>query len=272
MTIAQSARNGVEGALDQAGNAPNVARVRPRRLSVLIAAEGLIHDIAAALISDFEDFEMLPCTANATDLPELVKRRTPDVVLLGRQFGGASAVDLTAQLHDVDPTPCIVGIDLQLDEALVRDMLRLGANGYLVADSKPSDLRAALQCASEGRFYLCPSVAAWMVSQYIRPEHHAKRRNGNGNGVHSRPADTRPSADELTERERQILRLLSDGLSNKRIADELNVCVQTISTQRRKLMEKLQVDSMAALTKYAIAQGITSVDQTAAPDVLAHLS
>lgn len=243
------------------------ARPRPRRTRVMLAAEGLLGDIAAALMTDFDDIELLPASVADGELVEHVRRQQPDVVLLGRHFGGVSAVDLTDQLHTAIPSLCILGIDFQLDEALVRDMLRLGASGYLVADSKPADLQMALRCGAEGRVYLCPSVAEWMVEQYIRPAANGE----NGNGAQRRATDARPNAEMLTERERQIIRLLADGLSNKRIAEKLDVCVQTISAQRRKLMEKLQVNSIAALTKFAIAEGITSVDQMTAPDVLARI-
>ena len=120
-------------------------------------------------------------------------------------------------------------------------LLQSGALGYVLKDAAPEELVRAIESVSAGESFFSPAVARLALNQFVR---------GPGDG---------PSAMDLTNREREVLILIADGLSNKEIASRLNVGVRTVETHRERIMRKLNIHSVAGLTRFAIAKGLVSL-------------
>ena len=130
------------------------------------------------------------------------------------------------------------------DRRFVVEMLKAGVSGYLLKDVAFEELSNAINTVMENRNYLCPKIAKTVLEDY--KEH---------------LLSTDPSASVvLTAREREVLQLIAEGRSTKQTADRLNVSIKTVETHRRNIMEKLDIYTVAELTKFAIRQGLTSVD------------
>jgi DNA-binding NarL/FixJ family response regulator len=123
-------------------------------------------------------------------------------------------------------------------------MLEAGASGYLLKDAAYEELSQAIRSVFSGHVYLSRGITGVVVDDYVRR-------------IADRP---KVEAAELTAREREVAQLIAEGRSTKEIAGQLHVSVKTIETHRQHIMEKLKIDSVAELTKYAIREGLTELD------------
>ena len=141
---------------------------------------------------------------------------------------------------------------------MVRETLKAGAMGYVVKDSAVEELVQAVHTANGGRVYLSPRIAGLVVERFVD-------KNGNGDGAAGGGAGGRGGAaagvfSRLTAREREVLQLMAEGKATKEVARALSVSVKTAETHRRAIMQKLDLHSVAELTKYAVREGLTSID------------
>jgi DNA-binding NarL/FixJ family response regulator len=146
---------------------------------------------------------------------------------------------------DINPAMKVLALTAHSDRNMVREILKAGAMGYIVKDSAVEELVQAVNTAIGGRVYLSPRIAGLVVEGFVD-------ENGNGGapGVFSR----------LTAREREVLQLMAEGKATKEVARALSVSVKTAETHRRAIMQKLDLHSVAELTKYAVREGLTSID------------
>jgi DNA-binding NarL/FixJ family response regulator len=158
-----------------------------------------------------------------------------------------NGIEATRQVLAEDPSARVIALSMHSDRQIVTEALRAGAKGYLLKNSAASELLAAIRAVMSGRVYLSPSVAHVVVTDLVNPS--------------GRPAPSNPSAfSSLTPREREVLQLLAEGKTNKEIAASLDIGVKTVETHRAQVMEKLNLRTVAQLTKYAIRNGMTSIE------------
>jgi DNA-binding NarL/FixJ family response regulator len=143
------------------------------------------------------------------------------------------------------PATQVVALSMNSDRSYVMAMLEAGATGYLLKDAAAAELLTALGAVSRGETYLSPAVAAAVVD-------HA---------LHGRAVASSGSEKPLSVREREVVRLIADGKSSKQIAAVLHIAVSTVDSHRRQIMDKLNLRTIADLTKYAIREGLTSADR-----------
>ena len=124
-------------------------------------------------------------------------------------------------------------------------MLEAGASGYLLKDCAFSELANAIRTVSAGGLYISPRIAGSVLQEFVR---------------HSKPTRNTPSKVELTSREEEILQLIAEGKSTKDIASDLHVSVKTVETHRTHIMRKVGAHNVAALTKFAIREGLTTIE------------
>ena len=168
----------------------------------------------------------------------------PDVVVMDVTMPGLNGVEAARQIVAKAPGVRVLALSAHVDQQHVSAMLEAGATGYLAKDCEADELVEAIGRLSRGKVYLGSGVADVVVGDYV------KRLDG----------DASPSASVLTAREREVLQLLAEGKSTKEIAGLLDVSVKTVDTHRANLMSKLGLRSIAELTKYAIREGLTSID------------
>lgn len=185
--------------------------------------------------------------AEASDGREVidsVQKNHPHVVVMDVTMPNLSGIEATRKIKAENSTIKIVALSAHSDRMFVSEMLAAGASAYLLKESSFKDLRTAIRKTMEGQTYLCPKVLNIVVKDYadqlMSNDLHAFR--------------------ELTARENEVLQLLAEGKSIKEIAYVLSLSVKTVHTHRQRIMEKLNIDNIAGLVKYAIRRGITSTD------------
>jgi DNA-binding NarL/FixJ family response regulator len=170
----------------------------------------------------------------------------PDVVLMDISMPGLNGIDATRQIRQSVPAAKVIALTAHCDRAAVREILRAGAAGYVVKDSVFDEVEDALRSVMAGRVYLSPRIAGSVVENFV-----ADQGPDGAAGVFAR----------LSAREREVLQLMAEGKATKEVARALNVSVKTAETHRRAIMQKLDLYSVAELTKYAIREGLTSIEQ-----------
>lgn len=174
----------------------------------------------------------------------LTRKLKPDVVVMDITMPGLNGIDATRQILAEVPHVRVVGLSMNSDRRYVLATLAAGASGYLLKNAASEELTRALAAVVAGQKYVSPLVADAVIDSAIRE---------------TAPASS-PDAKALSMREREVLQLLAEGLTSKEIAAKLGIAVSTIETHRRQIMDKLSLRSIAELTKYAIREGLTSLD------------
>ena len=197
-----------------------------------------------ALLEKEAGIEILAEAENGRTAVELSRELNPDVVIIDIGMPDLNGIDATRQIVAESPSVKVIALSMHADRKFVREMLSAGASGYLLKDAAFEELSMALATVINNQTYLSPSVADTVVRDYLGT------------------IDTKASGGSpaLTKREREVLQLIAEGRSTKDIASHLYVSIKTIETHRKQIMDKIGVNSVAELTKYAIREGLTSLE------------
>jgi DNA-binding NarL/FixJ family response regulator len=189
--------------------------------------------------------------ANGHEALDQVRRLRPDVVVMDVGMPLLNGIDATRRLTVETPGVKVIGLSMNADRRYVAAMLDAGAVGYVLKDSASVELLTVLERVMRGETNVTPGPARAAEA----PE--AMLRTS------CRPGSARPPGwgRPLSAREREVLQLIAEGKSSKEIAATLGIAVTTVETHRRQLMEKLELRTIAELTKYAIREGLTSGDR-----------
>jgi len=179
--------------------------------------------------------------SNGDELIDIVSHQPVDIVCVDIGMPGMNGIEATRRLMALRPQIKVIGLSAFSDRQFVLDLLNAGATGYVTKAEAGDELLRAIQTVQLGKTYLCPDVAATVTSALLD----------------NSPNDI--SAPRITARERQVLQLIAEGHTSARIADRLHLAPSTVEVHRRNIMRKLDLHSVAELTKYAIRSGITSI-------------
>jgi DNA-binding NarL/FixJ family response regulator len=171
---------------------------------------------------------------------QLVREATPDLVLLDIHLPDLNGIEVSRQILAEHPAVKIIVFSSDANRLLVDEALQAGVCGYLLKNAAADELNRAISTVLEGRLYLCPELASSVISDHIKRI----------------ASTTAPSKPILSERDRQILRFVAEGLPNKEIADRLKVGINSVEKYRSQLMRTLGVRCSAELIRYAIREGI----------------
>ncbi|HEX5228552.1 MAG TPA: response regulator transcription factor [Bryobacteraceae bacterium] len=196
-----------------------------------------------ALLQAEEGFEIAGEADDGRVAVQMAGQLEPDVVVMDLRMPNLNGIDATRQILGESPKTKVIGLSANSEARSATEMLRAGATGYVFKQSAFEELATAIRTVVAGEIYLSPSLADGILADYLKGH---GREPGSVFGM-------------LSLREREVLQLISEGRATKEVAAELRVSVKTAETHRRNLMEKLHVDSVAGLTKYAIREGLTSV-------------
>lgn len=197
-----------------------------------------------ALLNDQPDFRVTEADNGRAAVGKAAEL-SPDVVVMDMAMPGLNGIDATRQINDLNPQIKVIALSAHTDKRMITEALRAGACGYVPKDAAFEELSNAIRQVLAGKVYISPKIAV-----AVREALTESAANGDLSHVRGR----------LTAREREVLQLLAEGKSTKEVAAVLHVGVKTVETHRRQMMEKLQMYSLAELTKYAIREGITSVE------------
>lgn len=214
---------------------------------ILIAhCQHIVREGLKALIGSCPGLKVVGDTGDGRQTVELVRRHKPDVVVMDLVLPDQGGVETIRQIRQASEPTRIVIFTSDADRMSVTAALKAGASGFLWKDCAFDELAHALKAVTGGRVYLSPGIADLVVDEYVN---HGSE-NGNGSNGHAR----------LTDRQREVLRLMAEGRTTKQIAVDLSISPKTVDTHRQDLMTKLNLFSVAQLTKYAIREGLTTLD------------
>jgi DNA-binding NarL/FixJ family response regulator len=224
-----------------------ISQVQPvRRRIALVEDHAILREGVRALLEIEIDFEVVADVGNAEEALAAVRRLQPDIVVTDLSLPGRSGIELIGELRQTCPAVRILVLTVHDTEEYIRASLNAGAHGYVLKDASRAELLHAVRAVGAGQPWLCPPVAAKVVSGYL---------NGK--------TPVRPLAPEdlVTGRERQVLTRIAMGQSNKVIARELSLSVKTVEKHRSNLMRKLTLHNTAAVTLFAIRHGYVDATQ-----------
>lgn len=216
------------------------------KIRVLIADDhAIVREGVKALINTADDMEVVGEAADGREAIARAQALEPDVAVMDIAMPGLGGLEATLEIRKLCPRTRILVLSQYDDREYVRRFLKAGVSGYVLKKSAGSELTAAIRSVHRGGLVLDPEVAREAMRD------HEAAADG------SRAEDP---YETLTDREKQVLKLVAEGHSNKEVADELGISVKTAMSHREHIMEKLDLHSRTELIRFAIKQGIIRVD------------
>jgi two-component system response regulator NreC len=207
---------------------------------LLVDDHAVVRSGLRMLLASETDVEIVGEAGTAAEALALARSLEPDVILMDIGLPDRSGIDVTRALKAQRPETAVVALTIHEDEEYFFQMLQAGASGYVPKRAAPEELVTAVRSAAAGEIYLYPSLAKLLVRDYLSANH-----------------DVSSSfAEELTEREREVLAYLAEGSNTRDIAEALVISPKTVGRHRENIMRKLNLHSRADLVKYAIRKGI----------------
>ncbi len=194
------------------------------------------------LLEKEPDIEVIAEADDGRMAVRLARELSPQVIIMDVGMPDLNGIEATRQVLAETPGIKVIGLSMHCDRRFVMNMLKAGASGYLLKDSAFEELASAIRRVLANKIYLSPEISNIVVKDYLQ--------GGGDETVYT----------VLTPREREVLQLMAEGKSSRQIADLLNISIKTVETHRMQIQHKLEIYSVAELTKYAIREGLSSLD------------
>lgn len=204
----------------------------------------IIRDGLHALIEKQSGMEVVAEAENGRAAVRLARKLRPDLIIMDISMPDMNGIEATRQVIDELAGIRVIALSMHTDKRFVVEMFKAGVSGYLLKDCAFEELSSAIRAVIANQTYMSPRITGNVIRDYL---HHLSENHI-------------PSSSDLTPREREVLQLIAEGRTTKEIASSLSVSVKTVETHRRQIMNKLNVHSIAELTKFAIREGITSLE------------
>ena len=197
-----------------------------------------------ALLGKHSSLEVIAEAENGIEALSIARQEKPDVIVMDIAMPDINGIEVTRQLKSELTDIKIIALSMHSDRRFVSEILKAGASAYVLKQAAFEDLEKAIKAVMLNRTFLSADILESVVSDYVsqlsNSEYDAYR--------------------QLSDRERQVLQLLAEGNSTKEIAFKLHVSVKTIESHRQNIMNKLGIRTLAGLTKFAVREGLTSLD------------
>jgi len=197
-----------------------------------------------ALLEREADIKVVGEAGDGREALKRIPQASPHVVLMAISMPGLNGVDVTRQIRKELPEIRVLALSMHTDHRRMSEMLQAGAQGYLVKDCTAEELVKGIRAVARGQTFLSSRAADVITRDYVRQ------------GLQKED----PSVPRLSVREREVLQLLAEGQATKEIAATLHVSVKTVETHRAHILKKLNARSLAELVKYALREGLTSLN------------
>ena len=212
--------------------------------AVVVDDHAVVRSGIKLLLEREDDLEVVGEAGNGKEAVFAVRALKPDVILLDLVMPGESGIDVLPKLLKESPATKVLVLSMQDDPSYVREAFAAGASGYVLKEAADEEVVAAVREIANGGRYVHPTLGARMIAAEAE-------------------ARAAAEADPLSEREREVLRLLALGHTNQEIAKMLFISVRTAETHRAHIMQKLRISTRAELVRYALAQGLLEPDDSA---------
>lgn len=209
---------------------------------ILADDHALIRSGLRTLLVNELGMEVVGEAGNGEEAIRLTRQLAPDIVIMDITMPGLDGIEATRQIVTEMPSVRVIALSMHANKLFVEDIFKAGASGYLLKACASLELEAAIQTVLKGEVYICSKIAGVVV------------------GARENPDSTTPSSlNLLTVKECEVLRLVVSGKSTKEIAQLLDKSPQTVDASRRQIMQKLGIENLADLVKYAIREGLTTL-------------
>lgn len=213
------------------------------KIRVFIADDhALVREGIAALLRHYDEIEVVGEASDGIEAIKRVSEIMPDIILMDISMPKLGGLEATVEIRKKCPDSKIIVLTQYDDREYVSRFLKAGISGYLLKKAVGSELVNAIKAVNRGEFYLFSSIASEVVDGYL--------------GRDTKTAVEESPYDKLTDREKQVLKLIAEGFSHKEIANELNISAKTVITHQTNISQKLNINSKTGLVKFAISQGI----------------
>jgi DNA-binding NarL/FixJ family response regulator len=215
-------------------------------IRVLIADDhAIVREGVRALLTLSDDITVVGEAANGREAIDLARKLRPDVILMDIAMPGLGGLEATIEIRKENPEARILVLTQYEDREYIRRFLKAGVSGYVLKKAAGSDLTSAIRAVHRGGLVLDPEVAREAMRE---------QAGAAAPGVAADPYES------LTDREKQVLKLVAEGHSNKDVAELLDISVKTAMSHREHIMQKLDLHSRTELIRFAIQQGVIRVD------------
>jgi DNA-binding NarL/FixJ family response regulator len=211
---------------------------------ILIADDHkILREGLKSLLEKQPEFAVVAEAQDGLSAISAAKKHKPDIAILDIGMPDLNGIEVTRRIRSEMTETRVIALSMHADRRFVMGILEAGANGYLLKDSAFAELITAVTAVAKGKMYLSPSIAETVVKNSL--EKLDRKEEG--------------SSVLLSGREREVLQMIAEGKSTKEIALKLFVSTKTVETHRKQIMDKLNIRTVAGLTKYAIREGLTSL-------------
>ena len=211
---------------------------------ILVDDHVIMRDGLRNLLKEENDLEVVGEADNGRDAVKIILEKKPDIVIMDIAMHEMNGIEATRQIKKENPNIKIIALSMHSERQIVVGIFRAGASGYLLKDSTSTELIEALRTVYRGRNYISQKI-----SDVVLQEISDIKKDSEKIGV-----------EALTNRESEILQLISEGNSTKKVAEVLFISPKTVESHRANIMDKLNIHNLPELTKYAIRTGLTSLD------------
>ncbi len=206
---------------------------------LIVENHAIVRQGLRGLLNDQPGLSVIGEAVDGHGALKITRELRPDIVIMDIQLPNLNGIDACRQIVKQFPETKVIALSMHGEHQLVKQSYKAGVSGYLLKECDINDLTHAISEVVAGNVYLYPKLAGGIMEDYVHP------------------AVSSFSPATLTAREREVLQPISEGLSTKEIAQKLKLSVKTVETHRHNIMQKLDIHSVAELTKYAIKVGLT---------------
>ena len=210
------------------------------KISIMLADDhAVLRDGVRMILEAQPDFEVVGAADDGAQAVQLAMQLRPQIAVLDIAMPGVHGLEAAQAIREASPLTRVVILSMHDGEEYLREALRAGAAGYVLKRSAATELVRAIRAISSGGAYLDPVLTRTLIGDYVRKSDAAQAQ-----------------ADELTEREVEVLTLVAEGLTNRQIALRLSISIKTVQSHRTNIMEKLDLHDRTDLVRYAIRRGL----------------
>jgi two-component system response regulator NreC len=218
------------------------------KTKILIADDhALVRQGIASFLNMSDKYEVVGEAADGVEAIQAVKKHKPDIVLMDISMPKLGGLEATLEIKKINPAIKILVLTQYEDTVYIRRFFKAGVSGYLLKKAVGVELLTAIETVMSGRTYVHPSIASCVMDGYL--------------GIQKGEPPVEDTYDSLTDREKQVLKLIAEGYTQKEAADILNISAKTVVTHQTNISEKLDIHTRAGLIKFAIQKGIIKINE-----------
>jgi DNA-binding NarL/FixJ family response regulator len=210
---------------------------------LIVDDHAVLREGLRTLLDKEPDLEVIGEAGNGVEAVQRAEELTPDIIIMDLNLPDMNGIAATRKILENRPESKVIALSMESDKRYIIDILGAGAMGYVLKDCFFAELAGAIRTVAKGDNYLGPRITEMIIKDYLQ-----------------RVPDSLPlSSSSLTQREREIVQLIAEGKNTKEIAASFGTSIKTIEVHRHNIMKKLDLYSIAELTKYAVREGLTSL-------------